>query len=128
MKADAGAVTIYERVTEVGTRTSLCRDWGILSENNPSGPHFGEGTLEEIFPGELVQARPTVLVLRRRPGECVLIGDEIEIELLAVTHQGAQIGIRAPKAMIVLRKELKITQDSGLMQDEPGGASISNIE
>jgi carbon storage regulator len=52
-----------------------------------------------------------MLVLRRRAGECVLIGDEIEIELLAVTPQGAKIGIRAPKETIVLRKELKITQE-----------------
>jgi carbon storage regulator len=52
-----------------------------------------------------------MLVLRRRPGECVLIGDEIEIEVLAVTNQGAKIGIRAPKSTMVLRKELKITQE-----------------
>jgi carbon storage regulator len=52
-----------------------------------------------------------MLVLRRRPGECFLIGDEIEIEVLAVTHQGAKIGIRAPKSTIVLRKELRITQE-----------------
>ncbi len=52
-----------------------------------------------------------MLVLRRRAGECVLIGDEIEIELLAITHQGAKIGIRAPKETVVLRKELKITKD-----------------
>jgi carbon storage regulator len=52
-----------------------------------------------------------MLVLRRRPGECVLIGDEIEIEVLAVTQQGAKIGIRAPKSTIVLRKELRITQE-----------------
>ena len=52
-----------------------------------------------------------MLVLRRRAGESVLIGDDIEIELLAVTQQGAKIGIRAPKELIVLRKELKVTQD-----------------
>ena len=52
-----------------------------------------------------------MLVLRRRAGESVLIGDDIEIELLAITHQGAKIGIRAPKETVVLRKELKITQD-----------------
>jgi carbon storage regulator len=52
-----------------------------------------------------------MLVLRRRAGESVLIGDEIEIELLAVTPQGAKIGIRAPRETVVLRKELKITQD-----------------
>jgi carbon storage regulator len=52
-----------------------------------------------------------MLVLRRRTGECLLIGDDIEIELLAISQQGAKIGIRAPKDTIVLRKELKITQD-----------------
>lgn len=52
-----------------------------------------------------------MLVLRRRAGESVLIGDEIEIELLAVTQQGAKIGIHAPKETVVLRKELKVTQD-----------------
>lgn len=52
-----------------------------------------------------------MLVLRRRAGESLLIGDDVEIELLAVTAQGAKIGIRAPKNTLVLRKELKITQD-----------------
>ncbi len=56
-----------------------------------------------------------MLVLRRRPGECVLIGDEIEIEVLSVTQQGVKIGIRAPKATIVLRKELRITQEQNAL-------------
>jgi carbon storage regulator len=51
-----------------------------------------------------------MLVLRRRAGEVLLIGDEVEIEVLAITAQGAKIGIRAPKQMVILRKELKITQ------------------
>ena len=52
-----------------------------------------------------------MLVLRRRTGESLLIGDDIEIELLAVTPQGAKIGIRAPREMVVLRKELRITEE-----------------
>ncbi len=52
-----------------------------------------------------------MLVLRRRAGESVLIGDEIEVEVLAITQQGVKIGIRAPRETMVLRKELKITQD-----------------
>lgn len=52
-----------------------------------------------------------MLVLRRRPGESVLIGEEIEIEVLAVTQKGAKIGIHAPKSTVVLRKELRITQE-----------------
>lgn len=51
-----------------------------------------------------------MLVLRRRAGESLLIGDEIEIQVLAITPQGAKIGIRAPKETVVLRKELRITQ------------------
>ena len=51
-----------------------------------------------------------MLVLRRRAGESLLIGDDVEIEVLAITAQGAKIGIRAPREMVVLRKELKITQ------------------
>ncbi len=52
-----------------------------------------------------------MLVLRRRAGESLLIGDDIEIEVLAVTAQGAKIGIRAPRETVVLRKELKVTQE-----------------
>ncbi|HUA17454.1 MAG TPA: carbon storage regulator [Bryobacteraceae bacterium] len=55
-----------------------------------------------------------MLVLRRRAGESLLIGDNIEVELLAVSPQGAKIGIRAPKETVVLRKELKITQEQNL--------------
>ena len=52
-----------------------------------------------------------MLVLRRRAGQSLLIGDDIEIEVLSMTPQGVKIGIRAPKATVVLRKELKITRD-----------------
>jgi carbon storage regulator len=51
-----------------------------------------------------------MLVLRRRAGESLLIGDDVEIEVLAITAQGAKIGVRAPREMVVLRKELKITE------------------
>ena len=52
-----------------------------------------------------------MLVLRRRAGECLLIGDDIEIEVLAITSQGAKIGIRAPRETVILRKELKLVQE-----------------
>jgi carbon storage regulator len=67
-----------------------------------------------------------MLVLRRRAGESVLIGDEIEVELLAVTQQGAKIGIRAPKETIVLRKELKITQEQNTRA--AAGPSVQGLE
>lgn len=52
-----------------------------------------------------------MLVLRRRAGECLLIGDDVEIELLSITAQGAKIGIKAPRETVILRKELKLTRE-----------------
>jgi carbon storage regulator len=51
-----------------------------------------------------------MLVLRRRVGESLLIGQDVEIEILGIAAQGVKIGIRAPRETVVLRKELKITQ------------------
>jgi len=67
-----------------------------------------------------------MLVLGRRTGESLLIGDDIEIELLAVSAQGAKIGIRAPRETVILRKELKITQ----LQNESAarGPAVSELE
>jgi carbon storage regulator len=67
-----------------------------------------------------------VLVLRRRAGESFLIGDDIEVELLAVTQQGVKIGIRAPKETVVLRKELKVTRDQNAKA--AGGVSPADLE
>ena len=63
----------------------------------------------------------TMLVLRRRAGESVFIGDDIEIEILAVTSQGAKIGIRAPRETVILRKELKLTEQ----QNEAAAQSLA---
>jgi len=67
-----------------------------------------------------------MLVLRRRAGESVLIGDDVEVQLLALTQQGAKIGIRAPKETIVLRKELKITRDQNAQA--ASGPSLTDLE
>jgi carbon storage regulator len=61
-----------------------------------------------------------MLVLRRRAGESFFIGDDIEIEILAITSQGAKIGIRAPRETVILRKELRLTQQ----QNEAAAQSL----
>jgi carbon storage regulator CsrA len=48
----------------------------------------------------------------------------VEIEVLAITAQGAKIGIRAPKQTVVLRKELKITQQ----QNEAAAQEITRAD
>jgi carbon storage regulator len=51
-----------------------------------------------------------MLVLRRRAGESLMIGDNVEIEFLEVNSQGVKIGIHAPREITILRKELQLTE------------------
>lgn len=47
-----------------------------------------------------------MLVITRKKGESFLIGDEIEITVLEQQGDKVKIGIAAPRALPVLRKEL----------------------
>ena len=49
-----------------------------------------------------------MLVLTRRKGESILIGDDIEITLVKVEDGAAKISIKAPKDVQILRKELYV--------------------
>lgn len=51
-----------------------------------------------------------MLVIRRRPGESLFIGDDVEIEILDSTSSQVKLGIRAPKEVAVLRKEVHLTR------------------
>ncbi len=52
-----------------------------------------------------------MLVIRRRPGECLVIADQVEIEVLDATSSQVKLGIRAPRAVSVLRKEIHLTRN-----------------
>ena len=47
-----------------------------------------------------------MLVLTRRVGETILLGDDIEVEVLEVRPGIVRLGVRAPKSVRVLRSEL----------------------
>ena len=47
-----------------------------------------------------------MLVLRRKPGESVLIGDGIEVQILGVEGDTVKLGFYAPPDIQILRKEL----------------------
>ena len=49
-----------------------------------------------------------MLVIRRRPGESLLIGDAVEIEILDASASHVKLGIRAPKSISILRKEIVV--------------------
>jgi carbon storage regulator len=47
-----------------------------------------------------------LLVLSRKTGERILIGDQIAITVVKVAHGGVRIGVEAPTEMAVVREEL----------------------
>jgi carbon storage regulator len=53
-----------------------------------------------------------MLVIRRRAGQSILIGDDIEIEIIEVAPSRVKIGITAPKEVCVVRKEIRLTSEA----------------
>jgi carbon storage regulator len=47
-----------------------------------------------------------MLIVTRRPGEKIMIGDEVVVEVLEVSGQSVRIGIAAPRAIPVYREEI----------------------
>lgn len=47
-----------------------------------------------------------MLVLNRKPGESIILGDNIEIRILEIQDGKIKIGIEAPKEISILRKEV----------------------
>lgn len=49
-----------------------------------------------------------MLVLTRKPGESIIINDNIEIYIVETSENSVKIGINAPKNIKILRKEIII--------------------
>jgi carbon storage regulator len=69
-----------------------------------------------------------MLVIRRRPGEVLWIGDSIEVEVLESSHSQVKLGIRAPKDVVVLRQEIRlIQQQNQISARETTPAAINRL-
>lgn len=62
-----------------------------------------------------------MLLIRRKPGESILIGQEIEIRVLESSPARVVLGIVAPRSIPVLRNEVKDT----LEQNREAAGSLS---
>lgn len=68
-----------------------------------------------------------MLVLSRKEGESLMIGDEISITILSVEPGGqVNIGISAPKDVLVLRSELQ--KAVSVNQDAAGTAPLPLVD
>jgi carbon storage regulator len=54
-----------------------------------------------------------VLVLTRKSNQSIMIGDDIEISVLAIMGEKVRIGIEAPRSVPVFRKEVYVEIQAG---------------
>ena len=47
-----------------------------------------------------------MIVIKRKQGEALLIGDDIEINIVSIENGSVKLAISAPKSITILRKEL----------------------
>lgn len=64
-----------------------------------------------------------MLVLTRKTNQSIMIGDEVEVTVLAVSGDKVRIGIAAPREIPVFRKEVYLS-----IQEERLAAGAGNRE
>lgn len=65
-----------------------------------------------------------MLVVTRKPGESILVSDNIEISVLEISKDKVKIGINAPKEVKIVRSELKTLRQT----NEQAAASTRGIK
>jgi carbon storage regulator len=60
-----------------------------------------------------------VLVLTRKSNQSIMIGDEIEISVLAIMGEKVRLGIEAPRSVPVFRREVYVE-----IREDANGTSV----
>ncbi len=66
-----------------------------------------------------------MLVIRRKAGESFLIDGDIEVEVLEVCGTQVKLGIRAPKEVLILRREVYLTAQENQVASQ--GISLQEL-
>ena len=55
-----------------------------------------------------------MLVMWRRAGESLLVGDDIDVEVLEVRPHRVKLGFTVPESITIVRKEVRLTRDENV--------------
>lgn len=69
-----------------------------------------------------------MLVLTRKKGEAILIGESIEISILDIVGDIVKIGITAPEEIGILRRELYVSVESMNLNAEKSVITASELK
>ena len=65
-----------------------------------------------------------MLVLTRKSNQSIMIGDDIEVSVLAIMGEKVRIGIEAPRSIPVFRKEVYLEIQQDRATDAAGKADV----
>lgn len=69
-----------------------------------------------------------MLVFSRKPGQSFVIGDDIEVVIFGFDTQSVKVGVRAPRHIPILRKELQeIEQQNAKALELPSPARLQEL-
>ena len=70
-----------------------------------------------------------MLMMSRREGEKILIGDDIEIVIARIGRTRVKVGIRAPRQTPVIAREVQLVRDENLAAAAvpPAAQSLSDL-
>jgi carbon storage regulator len=68
-----------------------------------------------------------MLMMSRRQGEVILIGDEIEIVIAHIGRSRVKVGIRAPRSTPVLAREVKLVRDENVAAAAPSADCAGSL-
>jgi len=68
-----------------------------------------------------------MLMMSRREGETILIGEEIEIVIAHIGRSKVRVGIRAPRSTLVQALEAKLVREENLAAARPSVAALSSL-
>ncbi len=65
-----------------------------------------------------------MLIITRRPGEKIMLGDDVVIEVMEASGSSVRIGIDAPKSIPVYREEIW----AAVKEENAAAAAASDVE
>jgi carbon storage regulator len=68
-----------------------------------------------------------MLMMSRRQGETILIGDEIEIVIAHIGRSRVRVGIKAPRETPVMAREAKLVREENLAAASPPAEAVSRL-
>ena len=68
-----------------------------------------------------------MLMMARREGETILIGDDIEVVIAHIGRSRVKVGIRAPRELAVIAREVKLVREENQAASARSEAALSRL-